>query len=57
MTEFREIHPSDTKTIHHEDGTIEVVSVLIPECCREGWEDCPHVARRDERRSKKNIGL
>ena len=28
----------------------------IPECCREGWDDCPHVAKPFKKR-KTNIGL
>jgi hypothetical protein len=35
----------------------EEVMVIIPECCREGWEDCPHVVRKDKERNRKNIGL
>lgn len=33
------------------------IEIIIPECCREGWEDCPHVVNRDKRKTKKNIGL
>jgi len=28
----------------------------IPDCCREGWENCPHVAQRPKPK-KSNIGL
>jgi hypothetical protein len=28
----------------------------IPQCCREGWDTCPHVAKR-EKPKKRNIGL
>jgi len=28
----------------------------IPECCIEGWKNCPHVAKK-KRKVKKNIGL
>lgn len=34
------------------DGT----NIQIPECCREGWDDCPHTAK-PERAKKRNIGL
>jgi hypothetical protein len=34
----------------------ELVQIYIPDCCREGHADCPHVAKR-ERVPKKNIGL
>ena len=30
---------------------------IVPECCREGWDDCPHVVNREEVRRKNNIGL
>jgi hypothetical protein len=29
---------------------------IIPECCREGWESCPHVLKK-QRKTKTNIGL
>jgi hypothetical protein len=32
-------------------------SFLIPECCREGWEDCPHVVNRKKEFKRYNIGL
>ena len=35
---------------------IGVENMIIPECCREGWESCPHVPKR-QRVSKKNIGM
>lgn len=37
---------------------IEISSdtMIIPECCREGWESCPHVVNRKEK-IKSNIGL
>ena len=28
----------------------------VPECCREGWDSCPHVVRK-EKPKKTNIGL
>lgn len=34
----------------------EQVTFLIPECCREGWDTCPHVVKR-VKPTKKNIGL
>lgn len=35
---------------------IERTQFKIPECCREGWESCPHVAK-EQRKSKQNVGL
>lgn len=34
----------------------EAMSVIIPICCREGHEDCPHVPKK-QKRIKTNIGL
>lgn len=45
------ISPFDTKVI---DG--EMVSILIPQCCREGWKNCPHVVKK-QKPVKRNIGL
>lgn len=28
----------------------------VPQCCREGWESCPHVAKKIKKQ-KTNIGL
>jgi len=32
------------------------MQVMIPECCREGWDTCKHVAKK-ERKQKQNIAL
>ena len=34
----------------------ENLSIIIPECCREGWANCPHSVKRDKK-AKGNIGL
>lgn len=34
----------------------EAIRVMIPDCCREGWEDCPHVVQHPKPK-KQNIGL
>ena len=36
---------------------IDVTDIIIPECCREGWESCPHVVNRPPKETKQNIGL
>lgn len=51
-----EISPFDMKEVQLEDGTVEQVSILIPQCCREGWKSCPHVVQK-QKKIKKNIGL
>lgn len=28
----------------------------VPQCCREGWDSCPHVVKK-EKPAKTNIGL
>lgn len=35
---------------------LDVSSGMIPQCCREGWDSCEHVAK-PQRQSKRNIGL
>lgn len=34
----------------------EEFTMQIPLCCKEGHEDCPHVAK-PQKKTKKNIGL
>lgn len=34
----------------------EVINIIIPECCREGHDDCPHVLKRDKPK-KGNIAV
>lgn len=29
---------------------------IVPQCCREGWESCPHTVKR-QKKVKTNIGL
>lgn len=50
------ISPFDTKEIINSDGETETVSILIPQCCREGWKSCTHVVKK-EKLVKRNIGL
>jgi len=33
-----------------------VIGMIIPECCRKGLPDCPHVAKKEQKK-KGNIGL
>lgn len=47
-----EIKPIETP----EEPKEELPSIIIPECCREGWESCPHVAK-PIKKTKTNIGL
>jgi len=35
---------------------VEKFNWLVPECCREGWDSCPHVVKK-KRKARKNIGL
>ena len=32
------------------------IEIIIPQCCREGWDSCPHATKRI-RPKKRNIGL
>jgi len=36
---------------------IDEFTMIIPECCREGWDSCPHVINRPKKPTKRNIGL
>lgn len=40
-----------------ETGESKDLVVNIPECCRKGLPDCPHVMDRDVKSKKTNIGL
>ena len=35
----------------------EEVIWIVPQCCREGWDTCKHVIKRDKKPRKGNIGL
>lgn len=43
---------SEEKDYVEVDGTI----IIIPECCQEGWDDCPHAVHK-EREKPKNIAV
>jgi hypothetical protein len=57
MNEERE--KSDLPVIqrHNPKEMTEEFIMKIPECCREGHPDCPHVVGREEETPKRNIGL
>jgi len=43
------------------DKTVPIVEVdqfiwKVPECCAEGWDSCPHTAKK-QKKIKSNIGL
>lgn len=50
----------DTPTIKtprtNKNEMTEELILQIPRCCKEGWPDCPHVAREEKVKSN-NIGL
>lgn len=35
----------------------EEMIVQIPDCCREGHPDCPHVLNKDQPKKRRNIGI
>lgn len=39
-----------------EKAVLTGFTFIIPQCCREGWDSCKHVAKK-ERRKKRNVGL
>ncbi len=51
-----EISPSDTRIVQDKDGNDMEVSILIPQCCREGWASCKHTVKQ-HKPTKRNIGL
>ena len=51
-----EISPFDTRLEPDENGDLQEVSILIPQCCREGWASCKHVVKK-QKKLKTNIGL
>ena len=36
---------------------IDVSDIKIPQCCREGWDNCKHVINKPKDKRKVNIGL
>lgn len=36
--------------------TVDNINIIIPQCCREGWDDCPHAVHK-EREKPKNVAL
>jgi hypothetical protein len=32
------------------------IQIEIPECCREGWDSCPHCVKK-EKETKPNVGV
>lgn len=47
--------PTFTRIDNKDD--LKKYKIEIPECCREGWDSCPHVVNREIKKKKKNIGL
>lgn len=35
---------------------VEQLNIKIPQCCQEGWDDCPHAVKK-EREKPTNIAL
>lgn len=56
MDEEIEVEIEELPQIHSVDSG-ESVTLQIPQCCREGWESCPHVVNREEKPVRHNIGL
>lgn len=47
MTEEQEPQPTEIDPL---------INLIIPECCKEGWDSCIHTVKR-EKPKKRNIGL
>lgn len=48
---------SEKETTEAEVLSPDRMKVIIPQCCREGWDTCKHVVNRPKRKKKRNIGL
>lgn len=33
------------------------IQIIIPQCCREGWDSCPHSGKKNIKKKKVNKGL
>lgn len=55
MTEYTDRSP-ETIDVAKEH---EPIIMLIPDCCREHWDSCPHVVNKSDyqKKKKRNIGL
>lgn len=49
---------TDKKEISYNEKVVvgETLTFLIPQCCREGWDSCKHVVKR-QKKIKTNVGL
>ena len=46
----------EEQEIKEEVTVIGIEDIKIPECCREGWPNCPHVVKR-QRKERGNVGM
>lgn len=46
----------DTKLVQSEAFQEEKSAVIIPRCCVENWDSCPHRVKR-AKKTKQNVGL
>jgi len=51
-----EVKKETTTILNSEFNVIGVENMIIPRCCREGWDSCPHVQKK-YRKTKTNIGI
>lgn len=52
----RESKFKDVSELATGEQIISVEHMIIPECCREGWDSCPHVPKK-QKVARKNVGL
>lgn len=55
--EIKKIKITDTWDHINEMGEIEKVPIIIPQCCKENWDNCPHIQHKPTTYKRKNIGL
>jgi len=49
-----EINKYETKETEIKE--VDLFNWQIPQCCREGWDNCPHVLKK-QKKLKNNVGL
>lgn len=35
----------------------ERINIIIPQCCREGWDSCKHSVKKEKVKRRRQVGL
>ncbi len=49
-------HTPEMEIVEPKPIIIGPENMIIPDCCREGWDTCPHIPKK-QRKIKRNVGL